>query len=136
VRLTLDKIKQEAESFVKTYLQEKRVVAFYAEMGVGKTTFIKALGEVLGVVDPMNSPTFALVNEYDTQEGEVLFHFDFYRIKALQEALDLGAEDYFYSGHFCFIEWPELVEELLPEGCLRVKIELLDNGERELSIMN
>lgn len=136
MRLTLDKIKQEAESFVKTYLQEKRVVAFYAEMGVGKTTFIKALGEVLGVVDPMNSPTFALVNEYDTQEGEVLFHFDFYRIKALQEALDLGAEDYFYSGHFCFIEWPELVEELLPEGCLRVKIELLDNGERELSIMN
>lgn len=132
---TLTTIRQEAEAFVKQYLQEGRVVAFYAKMGVGKTTFIKELCDVLGVIDPINSPTFAIVNEYNTEVGDQLFHFDFYRIKDIQEAVDFGAEEYFYSGETCLIEWPELVEAMLPEDCLRVEIKLLDNDERELTIL-
>lgn len=133
---TLDTIRQEAEAFVKQYLQEGRVVAFYAKMGVGKTTFIKEICEVMEVVDPINSPTFAIVNEYNTTSDRRLFHFDFYRIKDIHEAVDFGAEEYFYSGHPCLIEWPELVEPMLPEDCLRVEIKLLDNDERELVVLN
>ncbi len=133
---TLETIRQEAETFAKTYLKESRVVAFYAQMGVGKTTFIKELCQVMGVVDTINSPTFAIVNEYSTDQNELLYHFDFYRIKQIQEAVDFGADEYFYSGNTCLIEWPELIEPLLPDDCLKVRIELLPNDERELIIEN
>lgn len=100
----------------------QRVFAFYGEMGAGKTTFIKALCSELGVPDIIQSPTFAIINEYRRQNGEPVYHFDFYRIKKLEEAYDIGYEDYLYSGCYCFIEWPELIEELLPAGTVRVTI--------------
>lgn len=132
---TLETIRKEAQSFADTYLKEGRVVAFYAKMGVGKTTFIKELCDVLQVVDTINSPTFAIVNEYSTATDDLLYHFDFYRINDIQEAVDFGAEEYFYSGHTCLIEWPELVEQMLPDDCLKVEIRLLDNDERELLVI-
>lgn len=100
------------------------VVAFYGPMGAGKTTLIKDLCHRMGVTDEVNSPTFAIVNEYVTVEGESVYHFDFYRIKKLEEAYDIGYENYFYSGNLCLIEWPELIEPLLPERYLRVDIRL------------
>ena len=113
---------------------ENRIFAFYGKMGAGKTTFIKAVCEELGVEDVINSPTFAIVNEYVDREGEPIFHFDFYRIKNLREAYDIGCEEYFYSGSPCFIEWPELVEELLPEDTVRVNIEVHDDGSRTVTV--
>ena len=104
-----------------------RVFAFYGKMGAGKTTFIKVLCQHLGAVDIVQSPSFAIINEYKTQMEESIFHFDFYRIKKTEEAFDIGYEDYFYSGSWCFIEWPELIEELLPEGTVKVSI----TGEQE-----
>jgi tRNA threonylcarbamoyladenosine biosynthesis protein TsaE len=104
-----------------------RVFAFYGKMGVGKTTFIKVLCQILGAVDIVQSPSFSIINEYKTLKGESVFHFDFYRIKKIEEAFDIGYEDYFYSGSWCFIEWPELIEELLPEGTVKVSI----TGETE-----
>ena len=133
---TLETIREEAELFAGKYLQEGRVVAFYAKMGVGKTTFIKELCHVLQVTDTINSPTFAIVNEYNTATNNTLYHFDFYRIKDIYEAVDFGAEEYFYSGNTCLIEWPELVEPILPDDCLMVEIKLLENDERELIIKN
>ena len=99
-----------------------RVFAFYGTMGAGKTTFIKVLCQQLGAVDIVQRPSFAIINEYKTRTGESVFHFDLYRIKKLEEAFDIGYEDYFYSGSWCFIEWPELIEELLPEGTIKVSI--------------
>jgi tRNA threonylcarbamoyladenosine biosynthesis protein TsaE len=101
-------------------------------MGAGKTTFIKAVCEELGVADTVTSPTFAIVNEYEAAGGRPIYHFDFYRIKKVSEAYDMGCEEYFYSGHPCFIEWPELIEEVLPEETVNVTIEALSNGERRL----
>ncbi|MBQ3709580.1 MAG: tRNA (adenosine(37)-N6)-threonylcarbamoyltransferase complex ATPase subunit type 1 TsaE [Bacteroidales bacterium] len=98
------------------------VVAFYGSMGAGKTTLIKNLCHRMGVTDEVNSPTFAIVNEYVTDEGEPVYHFDFYRIKKLEEAYDIGFENYFYSGNLCLIEWPEMIEPLLPENHIRVNI--------------
>ena len=109
------------------------VIAFYGKMGAGKTTFIKALCEELGVEDVITSPTFAIVNEYSLPSQEALYHFDFYRIKKLEEVYDMGYEDYFYSGSLCFIEWPELIEELLPENALRVTIEEQPDGSRTIA---
>ena len=103
-------------------------------MGVGKTTFVKAVAECLGVEDDVNSPTFAIVNEYLAATGESLFHFDFYRVKSIEEAMDFGYEEYFYSGNRCFIEWPEMVEALLPENTLICKFSELADGRRELVI--
>ncbi|MCF8228529.1 MAG: tRNA (adenosine(37)-N6)-threonylcarbamoyltransferase complex ATPase subunit type 1 TsaE [Bacteroidales bacterium] len=115
----------------------KRVFALHAVMGAGKTTFIKSLCRVLGVDENVSSPTFSLVNEYQTREGEAVYHFDFYRINKLEEAYDLGYEDYFYSGHYCFIEWPEKVEELLPGNCVYLKIvEIGKKGERSFTVVN
>lgn len=112
-----------------------RVFALYGKMGAGKTTFIKALCDVLKVVDIVNSPTFALVNVYRTQEGLQVYHFDFYRIKAISEVFDIGYEDYFFSTSYCFIEWPELVESLLPDDTIRVEImEVEDNGSRIITV--
>ncbi len=109
---------------------EDRIFAFYGKMGAGKTTFIKALCRELGSHDNITSPTFALINEYSTDQGAVIYHFDFYRIKKLEEAYDLGYEDYIYSGNYCFIEWPEMIQSLLPQGIVEVKIVETDFGER------
>ncbi len=101
---------------------EARIFAFYGSMGSGKTTFIKAICRILGVPDTVNSPSFAIVNQYDSGSGEPVFHFDFYRIKKTEEALDIGYEDYFFSGNYCFIEWPEKIEHLLPAETVRVSV--------------
>ena len=114
----------------------KKVFAFDGPMGAGKTTFIKKLCEEMGTTDVVNSPTFAIVNVYDVEQpyrGEV-YHFDCYRLKELREALDLGAEEYLYSGNYCFIEWPEKIEALLPEETVWVKIVPMPNGNRQLVI--
>ena len=113
-----------------------RVFAFDGKMGAGKTTFIKCLCEAMGTEDIVNSPTFAIVNVYEIEakgERQELYHFDCYRIKDIREAMDFGAEEYLYSGNYCFIEWAEMIEPLLPEDTVWVKIEVMDNGERQLS---
>jgi tRNA threonylcarbamoyladenosine biosynthesis protein TsaE len=107
-----------------------RVFAFYGAMGAGKTTLIKALCLELGSTDYVTSPTFALINEYSTPNGLVIYHFDFYRIKKIEEAFDLGYEDYIYSGNYCLIEWPEMIESLLPEGIVEVRIREAEKGIR------
>ena len=124
---------QEAARTFAARVAEARIIAFYGGMGAGKTTFIKALCETLGVTDNVTSPTFAIINEYTTGTGEPVYHFDFYRIKRLEEAYDMGYEDYFYSGHLCLIEWPELIEELLPEETVRVTIGQAPDGRRHLN---
>ena len=113
-----------------------RVFAFDGQMGAGKTTFIKKLCEEMGTLDVVNSPTFAIVNVYDVErpyKGEV-YHFDCYRLKDIREAMDFGAEEYLYSGNYCFIEWPEMIEALVPEDTVWVKIEPQENGNRLLTI--
>ena len=112
---------------------EARVFAFDGKMGAGKTTFIKCLCEAMGTEDVVNSPTFAIVNVYEVASGEEVYHFDCYRIKDLREAMDMGTEEYLYSGNYCFIEWAEMIEPLLPEDTVWVKIEMEENGERTLS---
>ena len=115
-----------------------RVFAFEGQMGAGKTTFIKKLCEEMGTEDVVNSPTFAIVNVYDVEQpyrGEA-YHFDCYRLKDIREAMDFGAEEYLYSGNYCFIEWPEMIAPLLPDDTVRVKIKVLDNGDRQLIIEN
>lgn len=124
-------IKQAAKQFAEA-MGENTVFAFYGKMGAGKTTFIKAVCEELGVEDIVTSPTFAIVNEYEAADGRPIYHFDFYRIKKVSEAYDMGCEEYFYSGHPCFIEWPELIEEVLPEETVNVNIEALPDGDRRL----
>lgn len=133
MKFSLSNINEAAAEFLRE-LGDKRIVAFYGSMGAGKTTFIKAICDVLGVTDTVNSPTFAIVNEYLAASGDSVYHFDFYRIKKIEEAYDFGYEDYFYSGNLCLIEWPELIEELLPEDTVRVKIEEIEGEERELTI--
>ena len=130
---SLEEIGTAAEEFVRLAMQEDTVFAFNGQMGAGKTTFIKALCEVLGVSETVTSPTFAIVNEYRSDEtGELIYHFDFYRIKKLDEAYDMGCEDYFYSGAVCFIEWPELVEDLLPGNTVWVDIRVNDDESRTI----
>jgi tRNA threonylcarbamoyladenosine biosynthesis protein TsaE len=131
---SIDEIRQAAREFIKS-MGDRTVFAFYGQMGAGKTTLIKAICEELGVTDMINSPTFAIVNEYRSdQTHELIYHFDFYRIKKLEEVYDLGYEDYFYSGALCFIEWPELVSELLPEDVAVVHITEVENGGRRVCI--
>lgn len=112
---------------------DRRVWLLYGEMGVGKTTLIKALCTALGVEDSTSSPTFSIVNEYHSPGGPV-YHFDFYRIRSGEEALDLGYEEYFYSGHYCFVEWPEKISSLLPDDALKVHLRLADAGTRMIEI--
>lgn len=109
---------------------DKRIFAFYGAMGAGKTTFIKKICETLGAIDIASSPTFTLINEYKTATGESLYHIDFYRIKNINEAFDFGIEEYLYSGSYCFIEWPELAEAILPVDTLKVMITTVSNEER------
>ncbi len=108
----------------------KKVFAFYGSMGAGKTTFIKAICETLGVSESITSPTFSIVNEYLSDKGGKIYHFDFYRIKSVSEAYDMGYEDYFYSNAFCFIEWPEKIAGLIPENNVKVKISI--KGEQRI----
>ena len=138
----LEKIREAAREFI-SQIGDRHVFAFYGKMGAGKTTFIKAICEELGVEDVITSPTFAIVNEYaigswpldisQQQKANSIFHFDFYRIKKLEEVYDMGYEDYFYSGALCFIEWPELIEELLPDDAVRVTIEENTDGTRNVT---
>ena len=114
----------EVSDYLIAQRNEADVIAFYGSMGAGKTTLIKNLCHRMGVTDEVNSPTFAIVNEYATSEGESVYHFDFYRIKKLEEAYDIGFENYFYSGNLCLIEWPEMIEPLLPDHHIRVQLRL------------
>lgn len=125
----LSDIQTAAKEFIAA-MGENTVFAFYGGMGAGKTTFIKAVCEELGVSETITSPTFAIVNEYKNKEGLPIYHFDFYRINKLEEAFDFGYEDYFYSGNLCFIEWPELVEPILPENSVKITIKEQENGSR------
>ena len=129
---SLGKIADAAQEFV-AQMGHRRVFAFYGGMGAGKTTFIKALCQQLGVKDAVTSPTFAIVNEYGSDIGPI-YHFDFYRIKNLAEVMDLGFDDYAYSGHLCLMEWPELIEDLLPADTVSVHIEETDNGMRKVTV--
>lgn len=128
----LNEIAAAAQAFIDA-MNGRRIFAFYGAMGAGKTTFIKAVCRALGVEDTVTSPTFAIVNEYATAQGEPVYHFDFYRIRRLAEAYDMGCEEYFQSGHLCLIEWPELVEDALPEETVAVTIETLPDGRRSIT---
>lgn len=130
IRITsLDNIREGAKAFLAG-MGTSNVVAFYGKMGAGKTTFIKAICEELGVEDVITSPTFALVNEYTAGNGAPVYHFDFYRIKRLDEVYDMGYEDYFYGGNLCLLEWPELIEDILPDDAMRVSITEQEDGSR------
>ena len=122
-----------ARNFIEN-IGNRNVFAFNGKMGAGKTTFIKAICEELGVRETVNSPTFSIVNEYEAADGRIIYHFDCYRINKIQEALDMGAEEYLYSGHLCFIEWSENIAPILPESLVKVDIEELENGERVVNI--
>ena len=141
-------VNEQGEEVAATDILEKcgdrRVFAFNGNMGAGKTTFIKCLCEAMGTEDVVNSPTFAIVKVYEVEElkgenGKVkteVYHFDCYRIKDLREAMDMGTEEYLYSGNYCFIEWAEMIEPLLPDDLVTVEIEVLENGDRELRVLN
>ncbi len=134
ITFPIEQIHDAARSFIQA-MEEHTVFAFYGKMGAGKTTFIKAVCEELGVTDVINSPTFSIINEYRSEStAELIYHFDFYRINKVEEAYDFGYEDYLYSGALCFIEWPELIEELLPEDTVKVRIEENADGTRMLSV--
>ena len=158
-------VNEQGEEVAATDILEKcgdrRVFAFNGNMGAGKTTFIKCLCEAMGTEDVVNSPTFAIVNVYEVEamrrkgerapqnaasvfgdpakargERQEVYHFDCYRIKDLREAMDMGTEEYLYSGNYCFIEWAEMIEPLLPDDLVTIEIEVLENGDRELRILN
>ena len=128
---SLDKINDTAKEFV-SIMGEHKVFVFYGSICAGKTTFITALCKELGVTDVISSPTFAIVNEYETVSGNSIYHFDFYRINKVEEAFDFGYEDYFYSGNLCFIEWPEKVADLIPDNAVKVFITEKEDGSREI----
>jgi len=130
---SLAEISDIAKEFI-SQMGDNKVFVFYGSMGAGKTTFIKAICEELEVEDVINSPTFAIINEYSTRSGDQIFHFDFYRINKIEEAYDFGYEDYFYSGNLCFVEWPEKIKELIPPDAVEVHITENMNGEREINI--
>ncbi|HRX11447.1 MAG TPA: tRNA (adenosine(37)-N6)-threonylcarbamoyltransferase complex ATPase subunit type 1 TsaE [Draconibacterium sp.] len=129
---SLEALDAVAEKLIRQF-PDQYIFAFYGKMGAGKTTFIQSVCKVLGTHDNVTSPTFALINEYKTGQQKSIFHFDFYRIKDIEEAFDLGYEDYLFSGNYCLIEWPEMIESLLPDNIVKVKIEVGDDGVRTIS---
>ncbi|MFP5079277.1 tRNA (adenosine(37)-N6)-threonylcarbamoyltransferase complex ATPase subunit type 1 TsaE [Pedobacter sp. JCM 36344] len=124
---------EEAAQKLLDFSKQNKMFVFYGDMGAGKTTFIKTICAKLGVNDMVSSPTFSIVNEYEGK-GKTIYHFDFYRIKSIQEAFDIGYEEYFYSGNICLIEWPEKIQELLPEHYVKVEISTIDASRRLISI--
>lgn len=130
---SLETITETAQKFIEQ-IGDRTVFAFNGNMGAGKTTFIKAICDVFGVQETVNSPTFSIVNEYETADGKIIYHFDCYRINKIQEALDLGAEEYLYSGNLCFIEWAENIAPLLPDSLVNVNIEEVENEKRKITI--
>ena len=134
ITFSLEEINTVADQIIAQ--NPNKVILFYGEMGVGKTTLIKQLCKKLGVLEATSSPTFSLVNEYEIANNQLVYHFDFYRLKNEMEALDMGADDYFYSGNWCFIEWAEKIPNLIPEAHSVITIELLANGKRHLQLTN
>lgn len=130
---TLEELPQAAKAFIDA-MGEDRIFAFEGGMGVGKTTFISEVCRQLGAPDDLGSPTFSIVNEYEARDGNPIYHFDFYRLETPQEALDMGAEDYFYSGNLCLMEWPDRIGGLLPEDTVTVRIEETPDGARHLTM--
>ncbi len=129
---TLDELPRAARSLLE-FSDKHKVLAFFGQMGAGKTTFIKEICRELSVTQNVSSPTFSLVNEYISGNGSPVYHFDFYRIKSEAEAMDIGCEEYFYSGHFCLAEWPEKVINLLPKERVRILIETGENEQRQIT---
>lgn len=129
---SLDQLEEVAQKIIDQ--NPNKVILFHGEMGVGKTTLIKQLCKSLGVTDATSSPTFSLVNEYQTKENQLVYHFDFYRLNHETEALDMGVDDYLYSGNWCFIEWAEKIPNLIPESHSVITIELLPDGKRALDL--
>ncbi|MFV5684620.1 tRNA (adenosine(37)-N6)-threonylcarbamoyltransferase complex ATPase subunit type 1 TsaE [Flavobacterium sp. GB2R13] len=132
VIFSLDQLEEVAQKIIAK--NPKKVILFHGEMGVGKTTLIKQLCKTLGVIGATSSPTFSLVNEYQTTNNQIVYHFDFYRLNHEVEALDMGVDDYLYSGNLCFIEWAEKIPNLIPEAHSVITIELLPNGKRSLEL--
>ena len=130
---SLDQIQEVAEQIIAS--NPKKIILFNGEMGVGKTTLIKQLCKSLGVQDATSSPTFSLVNEYFTSNNQTVYHFDFYRLNKETEALDMGVDDYLYSGNWCFIEWSEKIASLIPDEHSNIKIELMADGRRNLELV-
>ena len=130
---SLKTIHQTAQKFIDQ-IGGRTIFAFNGKMGAGKTTFIKSICETMGVKETVNSPTFSIVNEYEAADGRIIYHFDCYRISKIQEALDLGAEEYLYSGNLCFIEWSENIAPILPDSLVNVDIEEVENGKRNVLI--
>lgn len=121
-------------SYIKSH--KNNVYCFYGKMGAGKTTFIKSICEELGVKENINSPTFSIINEYEAKDGKIIYHFDCYRINKIEEAINIGAEDYLNNGNLCFIEWPENIEKILPENYIRVEIEEVEDGIRMVTLFD
>lgn len=130
---TADELKNVAPKIIEAF-GDRRIIAFDAPMGAGKTTLIKALCEEMGSNSIVNSPTFAIVNDYELPDGNSVYHFDLYRLKNIGEAIDMGCEDYFYSGCFCFVEWPDVADAILPADTVRLTISVADDGTRTISI--
>lgn len=129
---SLDELPKIATKIISSV--ENKTLLFYGQMGVGKTTLIKEICKQLGVLDNISSPTFSLVNEYQTKNNEKIFHFDFYRIENEEEALDMGIDDYFYNNDWCFIEWPENIKNLLPLDAVEIHLTILDDGTRNIQL--
>lgn len=136
VEYNIKDIKKTAETIAE-YLRNNpanKIIAFNGKMGSGKTTLIKEICDLFKVTDDVTSPTFAIINEYNSLTYDFIYHFDFYRLENIQEALDIGTEDYFYSGFYCFIEWPEIVNKIIPEETISINIEIIDNDTRKIEI--
>ena len=133
VLFTLPQIKSAVTQFLSA-ANNHHVIALHGEMGAGKTTFVHALCDELGVENAVSSPTFSIINEYTTAKGKTIYHLDLYRLKSVQEAIDAGVEDCFYSGNLCLVEWPEIAPAIFPEDTLHVHIEIAGNDERRLVI--
>ena len=135
IRYSIEELHEVAKKLLDYFNEKnKRIILFDAPMAAGKTTLIKEICKQLSVKEEVTSPTFAIINEYTTTDGQIVFHFDFYRLEKTEEALNIGAEDYFYSGYFCFVEWPEIIKDIIPANTLNVKIEISGEKERKITV--